>query len=51
MEAGPRTGRQEGTRGRMAHQLADGVREGGRDGAVAEGAVGGPPKAGAEQQQ
>lgn len=33
------------------HQLADGVRERGGDGAVAEGAVGVPTEAGTEQQQ
>lgn len=44
-----RQGAQE--RAEPTHQLADGVREGGRDGAVAEGAVRGSTKAGAEQQQ
>lgn len=44
-----RQGEQE--RAEPTHQLADGVREGGRDGAVAEGAVRGSTKAGAEQQQ
>lgn len=44
-----RQGAQE--RAEPTHQLADGVGEGGRDGAVVEGAVRGSTKAGAEQQQ
>lgn len=40
-----------GGRRRGAHQLADGVGEGGGDGAVAEGAVWGPTQAGQQQQQ
>lgn len=43
--------RPAGEDGSSPHQLADGLSKGGGDGAVAEGAVGAPAEAGAEQQQ
>lgn len=45
------SGRRPGRPGHAPHQLVDGGREGGGDGAVAEGAVRGPAEARAEQQQ
>ena len=49
-EPAAQKGQQERVEG-GAHQLADGVSEGGGDGAVGEGTVWGPAEAPAQQQQ